>query len=165
MGRRTERQGGFGTLKPDHEAKDEGPAMKRSQLILKNLRLSVMDNSTAFAFSTAITGSFALLNVAAPASAPDIFAGAIGAVAAFMLSEWLALVFLRAQPEDESDGTRLLGRMLNFISVGCALGTTYLVGQWLSGPTAWFLGAFSSSLIFIVLEGLELAAAELREKS
>ncbi|MEX6506772.1 hypothetical protein [Jiella sp. M17.18] len=139
--------------------------MRHSQLILKNLRLSVMDNSTAFAFSTTITGSFALLNGRAPASVPEIFAGAAGGVVAFMVAEWLALIFLRDQPDNDSASTRLLGRMLNLISVGCALGTTYLVGRFLAGPLAWFLAAFASSLIFIVLEGLELAAAEAREEN
>ncbi|MCB8839656.1 hypothetical protein [Aurantimonas sp. VKM B-3413] len=110
-----------GTFRFEDEDNDRGFAMRHSQLILKNLRLCVMDNSTAFAFSTTITGSFALLNAKAPAGVPEIFAGAAGAAAAFMVAEWLALLFLRDQPDNESTGTRLLCRMLNFVSVGCAL--------------------------------------------
>ena len=137
--------------------------MRRSSLILKNLRLSVMDNSSAFAFSTTITGSFALLNLVAPASAVRIFAGAAGTVLAFMVAEWLALLFLRHQPDDESTSTRLFGRMMNFVSVGLALGVTYLIGHWLSGTISWFVAGLLSSLVFILIEGLELAVAEARE--
>ena len=80
-----------------------------------------------------------------------------------MVAEWLALLFLRPQPDDESTRIRLFGRMLNFVSVGLALGVTTLIGHWLSGTTSWFVAGLLSSLVFILIEGLELAVAEARE--
>ena len=59
---------------------------------------------------------------------------------------------------------KLLGRMLNFVSVGCGMGAAYGCGLVFSAPWSWGLAGFSSALVFIVLEGLELAVAEAREE-
>ena len=138
--------------------------MAYRQLILKNLRLSVMANSAAFAYSTTITGTYTLLSSDASPTPLDVFAGAAGAVVAFMVAEGLALLFLSDQPDNDSTSTRLLGRMLNLFSVGCALGSAYLIGLWHAGPARWFLATLVASLVFVVLEGLELAVAEAREE-
>ena len=137
--------------------------MTYRRLVLKNLRLSVMDNSSAYAYSATITGIYALLASIAQPGPLEIFAGATGAVLAFMTAEYVALMLLPDRL-DESDSVRLLGRMLNLISVGCAMGVGYLCGIWLSGPLGWLAAGFAGSLIFVVLEGLELAVAEAREK-
>jgi hypothetical protein len=136
--------------------------VRAKRLLLKNLRLSVMDNSSAYAFSITITGTYALVATIAPPGPIDIFAGAAGAVAAFMLAELLTLLLLREEPQ-RSDAVKLLGRMLNLLSVGCAMGAAYLCGLLLAGPWSWLVAEFAASLIFIVLEGMELAVAEARE--
>lgn len=133
--------------------------MRLKRLLLKNLRLSVMDNSSAYAFSITITGAYALLATIAQPGPLEIFAGAGGAVAAFMVAELLALLLLPKDPQ-RSDNVKLLGRMLNLVSVGCAMGGAYLCGLLLSGPIAWLAAGFVASLVFVGLEGLELALAD-----
>ncbi|NDV85233.1 hypothetical protein GTW51_00795 [Aurantimonas aggregata] len=137
--------------------------MTAKRLLLKNLRLSVMDNSSAYAFSITITGTYALLATIAAPGPLEIFAGAGGAVCAFMVAELLTLLLLREDPQ-RSDTVKLLGRMLNLLSVGCATGAAYLCGLLLDGPFGWLVAGFTASLIFILLEGLELALAEAKEK-
>ncbi|ORE85633.1 hypothetical protein ATO4_26382 [Aurantimonas sp. 22II-16-19i] len=136
--------------------------MRAKRLLLKNLRLSVMDNASAYAFSITITGSYALLTTIAQPGPLDIFLAAAGAVAAFAVAELLTFLLLREDPQ-ESDSVKLLGRMLNFLSVGCAMGAAYLCGLLLPDPLSWLAAGFVSALIFIFLEGLELAVAEARE--
>ena len=136
--------------------------MRAKRLLLKNLRLSVMDNASAYAFSITITGCYALLTTIAQPDPLDIFLAAAGAVAAFAVAELLTLLLLREELQ-ESDSVKLLGRMLNFLSVGCAMGAAYLCGLLLTGPLSWLTAGFVSALIFIFLEGLELAVAEARE--
>ncbi|MEH6717314.1 MAG: hypothetical protein V7704_00420 [Aurantimonas endophytica] len=141
-----------------------GRRMTAKRLLLKNLRLSVMDNSSAYAFSITITGTYALLATIAAPGPLEIFAGAGGAVCAFMVAELLTLLLLREDPQ-RSDTVKLLGRMLNLLSVGCAMGAAYLCGLLMDGPLGWLVAGFVASLIFILLEGLELALAEAKEKS
>ena len=129
--------------------------------LLKNFRVSIKDNTSAYGYSIAITGITSMMNSANGKATPvDLVAGAGGAVFSYMLVELLAVTFLRKMSDDDGVQTRLLARMLSLLSVGGALGCAFVIAKLMTGWQAWFLAGFVGTTAFVVLEGVELYIAD-----
>ncbi|MEW5422515.1 hypothetical protein [Amorphus sp. 3PC139-8] len=132
--------------------------------LIRNMRLSVEENSSPYGFSVMITGSYALLNTLSPPDLVEVLAGSFGAASAFVLAEVAALTFLEGPATNDSQKTRLLGRLLSFISIGCGMSTAYLCGLLINGPLGWLLAGAASAFVYLLLDGLQLTVADYRAR-
>lgn len=107
---------------------------------LRGLRASVGNNASAYGFSVTITAAFGLLtsSLGAP-TAPEIFAFAVGAVAAFALVELVVSRGFKHGLEDEPRSVKELGSSISILSVGMAIACAYAVGRLVgaSSPGLW----------------------------
>lgn len=130
--------------------------------LVKNVRLSVQENSSPYGFSVMITGTYALLSTRFRPEPLDVVAGAAGAASAFMLAELLALTILKRDAEINSQTTRLLGRLLSFLSIGSGIGVAYLCAVHIGGALGWLAAGAAGSFVYLLLDGVALAIADYR---
>ena len=78
---------------------------------------------------------------------------------AFALIAALASGFFREELKDQPSNVKSLAGALSFFSVGLALGIAYVVGMLVQGTVAWPVSAFSTTIVYVVAVGLELAVA------
>ncbi len=117
--------------------------------------------STTFGFSILVTVTFAL--VQATEGSPDvvqIFLYAIGAVLSFTVLTGLLTRGFRGSMPQHRTGTLALATSLNVVSVISGLGMGLLVTTFLDGGAAWIVAPFAATLTYLLIEGLEEAAAE-----
>lgn len=125
------------------------------------LRTSVVNNSSAFAFSIMITGSFGLLSRSeGSATAAEIFAFGMLAVAGFAALEALASNAFKRRPETFPVEVTMLGTAFSFLSVAAGYGGATLAGALLDDAGAWLLGGFLASALFVLGEASEMALVE-----
>jgi xanthine/uracil permease len=93
-------------------------------------------------------------------SGVDLIVFGLGAVVAFGGLEGLASGGFRTPLQKGSDEVVLLGTSLAFISIILAIATARGVAAVLTGAWAWFGGALCASLVFALIESLELMLAE-----
>jgi hypothetical protein len=88
-----------------------------------------------------------------------------GAIVAFALVGALAFGGVSGHFGDHPKKIQLWGSF-HFLSVGFAVGAAYLVGAFVPSELGWPLGAFAATATFLMIVGLENAAADLeRTKS
>lgn len=122
------------------------------------LRTSVVNNSSAFAFSIMITGSFGLLSRSeGSATTAEIFVFGMLAVAGFVALETLASNAFRRRPETYPVEVTMLGTAFSFLSVAAGYGAAALVGVLLDDTPAWLVGGFCAAALFVLVEALEMA--------
>lgn len=125
------------------------------------LRTSVVNNSSAFAFSIMITGSFGLLSRSeGSATTGEVFVFGMLAVAGFAALEALASNAFRRRPETYPVEVTMLGTAFSFVSVAVAYGGAAVSGALLDDMTAWIVGGFCASALFVFAEALELAIVQ-----
>lgn len=125
------------------------------------LRTSVVNNSSAFAFSIMITGSFGLLSRSeGTATTGEVFVFGMLAVAGFAALETLASNAFRRRPETYPVEVTMLGTAFSFVSVAVAYGGAAVSGALLDDMTAWIVGGFCASALFVLAEALELAIVQ-----
>lgn len=125
------------------------------------LRTSVVNNSSAFAFSIMITGSFGLLSRSeGSATTGEVFVFGMLAVAGFAALEALASNAFRRRPETYPVEVTMLGTAFSFVSVAVAYGGAAVSGALLDDMTAWIVGGFCASALFVFAEALELAVVQ-----
>jgi small-conductance mechanosensitive channel len=130
------------------------------RLFEQGVDTATRNNVTAYGYSVSITAAFAILQTSrSDTGIFEIFVFAIGAVVAFAIIAGLASGFFREALEDQPSNVKSLAGALSIFSVGLALGVAYLVGIVLEGWAAWLVSAFSTTIIYIVVVGLELAVA------
>ncbi|MDP9476300.1 MAG: hypothetical protein M3R38_11590 [Actinomycetota bacterium] len=140
-----------------HTAQNGEPA---AHSYLHGLRASVRNNASAYGFSVTITASFGLLTTAlGTPTAPEIFAFAGGAVAAFALVELVVSRGFTRGLEDEPSSVKELGSSISILSVGVAIACAYGVGRLVGGFVAWPLGSFVATSGYLFLFGVELSLA------
>jgi hypothetical protein len=123
----------------------------------RGLHASVRNNASAYGFSVTITASFGLLtSVLGTLTAPEIFAFAGGAVAAFALVEFASSLGYRRDLEDEPPNVKDVGSSVSILSVGLAMAGTFAVGRILGGFAAWPVGSFVATAVYLLLFGVEL---------
>jgi hypothetical protein len=131
------------------------------QTVLRGMRSTIGRESTTFGFSILVTVTFGMLQTlhGSPAIV-EIFLYAAGAVLSFTVLEGiLSRGFLRPMPQHRTE-TQAMGTSLNLLSVGVALAAALLIGTILPSTAAWLLAPFIASIIYLVLESLEIALAE-----
>jgi hypothetical protein len=127
----------------------------------RGLHASVRNNASAYGFSVTITASFGLLTSAlGTPSAPEIFAFAGGAVAAFALVELVVSGGYRQDLEDEPPNVKDVGSSVSVLSVGLAMACAYALGRLLGGFAAWPVGSFVATSVYLFLFGVELGLIE-----
>lgn len=82
------------------------------------------------------------------------------ATVAFVLVETLSARGLQHRERGERSDVVALGSALNLLSVGSGIGLTALAPLVLSPQLAWPAGSFLATLVYLLLSGAELAAAE-----
>ncbi len=125
------------------------------------LKASVHNNTIAYGFSVMITAALAV--VSAGRDTPglwEVLTFAAGAVFSFTVIEAFVYLALRHRLEEESTEVRLLGSLFSFLSIGLALGATWIVERFVGGLIAWPVGGFVATTIFVFVLGLELSVAE-----
>jgi len=90
----------------------------------------------------------------------DLLLYGMGAVVAFTAMEGLATRGFRVPLTGGSDQVITLGTALAFVSVALAITTALAVAAALRGGVAWFGGSLAASLVFLLIESLELVLAE-----
>jgi hypothetical protein len=130
------------------------------RLFERGVDTATRNNVTAYGYSVSITAAFAILQTSrSDTGVFEIFVFAAGAVVAFALIAGLASGFFREELEDQPSNVKALAGALSIFSVGLALGVAYVVGLLLEGWAAWSVSAFSTTIVYIVGVGLELAVA------
>ena len=130
------------------------------RLFEQGVDTATRNNVTAYGYSVSITAAFALLQTSrSDTGVVEIFVFAIGAVVAFALVAAVASGFFREELEDQPSNVKSLAGALSFFSVGLALGVAYVVGILIQGTVAWPVSAFSTTIVYVLAVGLELAVA------
>lgn len=125
------------------------------------LRTSVVNNSSAFAFSIMITGTFGLLSRSeGSATTAEVFVFGMLAVAGFVALEAVASNAFRRRPETYPVEVTMLGTAFSFVSVAVAYGGAVVSGALLGNVQAWIVGSFSASALFVLAEAVEMALVE-----
>ncbi len=125
---------------------------------------STRENAGAFAFSIMITSVFGVVGALDPHPRWwEVMLFAVGGVAGF--SAVAGLGQLVDDPEQEAERTDvvLLASALSIFSVVAAVAAAALVGWLASGFVAWLVGPFAGTTTFLLLNGLEYAAAQSEE--
>ena len=118
-------------------SRDGGTAVRG---YLHGLHASVANNASAYGYSVSITASFGLLTTAlGTPTAPEIFAFAGGAMAAFALVEEVVSRGFKRGLEDEPSSVKELGNSISVLSVGAATACAYAAGRMVgaSPPDLW----------------------------
>ncbi|MDP9440203.1 MAG: hypothetical protein M3P49_15925 [Actinomycetota bacterium] len=140
---------------------DSGEQRGTKRRYRRGLHASVRNNASAYGFSVTITASFGLLTSAlGTPGAPEIFAFAGGAVAAFALVEFAVSGGYRQDLEDEPPNAKDIGSSVSVLSVGLAMASAYAVASLLEGPAAWPVGSFVATSAYLFLFGIELGLIE-----
>ncbi|MFE4054060.1 hypothetical protein [Streptomyces sp. YIM B13518] len=112
-----------------------------------------------------ITVAMALLNSEAKVSGVAHFVYfALGAALAFSVLEALATFGFRKPLESEPDTVTALGVSLSLVSVSASTTVAWACAHFVGGTAAWPLTSFLVSVVYLVVAGGELAAAD-RAKS
>jgi MFS family permease len=125
---------------------------------VRGLGASTRHNALAYGFSLAMTGAFAVLTYAAPPTRPlEIFLFGLGGAASFTIANAATTRGFRKRVREEPPIVRAVGSSLGFVSVAGAIAIAWLVGWALGGWSAWLLGGFAASSVYLLLSALELA--------
>jgi hypothetical protein len=144
----------------DSEATPEPPSGARARLS-NGAREALHGNATAFGYSVTITASFGAVQLQRGApDFTDLIVFGLGAVLAFGGLEGLLTRGFREPLAQGADQVITLGTALAFISISLGIATAHAVAGALSGRPAWFAGALAGSLVFVLVESLELVLAE-----
>lgn len=137
--------------------------MKRilgKEVYIKNLKVTLRDNSSAYGYSILITAVYATLNVYSTATIDTIFMGVIGAAMGFVAVEsYIVRVFHDVDASD-TQRTKTIARLMHAISIGCGVGCAAICGAFFNGYAAWFIGALFATVSFILIDGIELSIVE-----
>ena len=135
------------------------------RLYTNNVKNTIRNNATAYGYSILITMAVLVLN--ALESSPhvhEVFLAAGGAVVGFVFIELLATKGFTDRGRTETPETFLLGSSMRFFSVGFGVGAAALAGVLFENGAAWFWGSFVATLVYILIEAIELSGAEALEQ-
>lgn len=125
------------------------------------LRKALHGNATAFGYSVTITAGFgAVQAVRGTPTFGDLLLYGIGAVVAFGGLEGLLSRGFHAPLEAGEDRVITLATALSFISIVVAICAARGAAEVVGGHAAWLAGALCASLVFALVESLELMLAQ-----
>ena len=130
-----------------------------------DLRSVVGSSATAYGYTLTVWSSGMILSHAyGPPSPPLIFAFFGGAVLAFAVVGALAFGGVTARPGGGYSRAALWGSF-HLLSVGLAVGATWLISAYAPSFPGWPLGAFAATALYLAVVGAENAAADLKAGS
>ncbi|WP_199430534.1 hypothetical protein [Qaidamihabitans albus] len=134
---------------------------------VRELRLSLRNNSGAYGFSVLITCALAMLNaLTGTPNAMQILVFALGAVASFLIVELIATQgFRQSLGGDEQTKVVALGSSFSAVSISAGIGAAALCGLVLPVTLGWFGGSLSASMTYLLLNGLEMKIARRIEEA
>lgn len=132
---------------------------------IDNLRRTVLHNASAYAYSILITTVFASLSaMEGDPTLPDVFSAIAGAGTAFVCVEMTATRMFKDLSQTDSPEAMLLGSATHLFAIGAGTGVAVLMGLWLDGAPAWALGAYVATVVYLLVEAVELTAAARKEE-
>ncbi len=127
---------------------------------MRGLYTSVSGNARAFGFSVTVTVTFQVVSsaVGKPSTA-QLMAFAAASVAAFSLLN-VALAATVDVDRSKSEPTRvvLLATATDFMAVGAGVAAAMGLVRLVDGWWAWVVAPFAATLIYVVVQALELIA-------
>lgn len=140
-------------------------AMRSAQRLARGVRTAIRQNATAYGYSVLATTTFGVTSqlVGSP-RVSDIFLFVAGAGTAFGFAEALASDFFRHRVRSEPSGVILIGSAFGLVSVSAGLAAAAGCGWLLDGWAAWLCAPFAATVVYVVLEGLNLAIARRAEE-
>lgn len=129
-------------------------------LYVRELRLSLRNNSGAFGYSVMITSTMAMLTSIAGSPRPaHIVLFLLAAVASFALIEAIATRVFTRSLEDEDTTVIALGASLNLLAITVAVGLAAAVAALVPTPLLWLLAPFGASVAYLLLTAAEMTIA------
>ena len=136
-----------------------GPAPELG-LYVRELRLSLRNNSGAFGYSVMITSTMAMLTSIEGSPRPaHIILFLLAAVASFALIEVIAPRAFTRSLEGETTTVIALGSSLNLLSIAAAVGLAALLGVLLPTALSWLFASFTASVTYLLGTAVEMAIA------
>lgn len=133
--------------------------------LVRAMRSTTGRESTTFGFSILVTVTYGLTNsMQGPPTVSEIFLYGTGAVLSFTLLEGvLSRGFRHPMPQHRTE-ILALGTSLNLVSVLAGMAMGLLVATVLPDGFAWILAPFAASVVYLLLESVETAGAELLQR-
>lgn len=129
-------------------------------LYVRELRLSLRNNSGAFGYSVMITSTMAMLTSIEGSPRPGhVILFLLAAVASFALIEVIATRAFTRSLEDETTTVIALGASLNLLSIAAAVGLAAALGALLPVPLSWLIAPFTASVTYLLGTAVEMAVA------
>lgn len=133
--------------------------------LLRGVRRAVRTDASAYAYSILITTVFGLVNLQdGPPTVGRVFGFAMGATLGFALWEAAVSRGFRVRIREERSDVVLIGTAMAPVSVGASLAAALGMAQVLSGPWSWTLVPLTATVVYVLLTGIQLAAARLYEE-
>lgn len=127
----------------------------------RGVRTSVRDNSAAYGYSVTITSSLAVIGIeVGRPTVAEVFLFIVGAVGAFTVVEAVASRGFTQRLRGEPSDVVAIGSALGFASAGGGAGAAVLAANLIDAGSAWPVGSFLATVVFLLVVGVELALAE-----
>lgn len=135
--------------------------MSSRDAYLRALGAAVTGNTQAFGFSIAITASYGAVSIQqGDPTTIELLCFAVAAVLAFSLLQiGAAALSSDTGPPQERRRVTLVGTSTDFLAVGFAVGAAAGLSSLLDGVPAWALPGFGVSVIYVLVQSVELLAA------
>lgn len=127
----------------------------------RGVHTSLRNNAAAFGYTVVITCTFSMLHSqAGERGLLEIYLFIFGAVVGFGVMEAAVSKLFREPLKREPSDVVALGSTFSIVSISVAVGVAALVARFLGGHVAWVVGAFASTVIYLMLVGVEMAVAQ-----
>ena len=127
---------------------------------VRGLGMSARNNTLAYGYSIATTGSFAmLLHTDGPIDVLRIFMFVLGCSLAFAAVNALVTRVFQQRAKQEPPVVVSLATSLSFISISAAVAVAALLGWGLGGWLAWLLAGLLATWAYLSIGALEMAIA------
>jgi hypothetical protein len=127
---------------------------------LVSLRSAVASSAAPYGYTLTIWTSGAIIsNTHGLPGSIDALLFMLGAVAAFGLTAWLAFGGFRRRVTQRPRANAIWSSF-HIVSIGLAIGAASLESHFLKGWTAWPIGGFSATLIYLVVVAGKLTLGE-----
>ncbi|PSK91871.1 hypothetical protein CLV30_1334 [Haloactinopolyspora alba] len=140
---------------------ERGSTPRELGLYVRELRLSLRNNSGAYGFSVMITSVMAMLSaLRSPPGPGQIVLFFLGAVASFAIIEAIATRgFTRSLGNQEATKVIALGSSLNLVSIAVAVAVAATTGVVLPATLGWLVGPFAASVAYLLVTAAEMTVA------
>lgn len=134
------------------------------QLYLLGLRTSMRNNATAYGYSVAITCTLAAAQAnAGPITTPRLFAFLAGAAIGFVAVEAVASNMFQVREREDPAQVVVLGSAFSLFSISAGVAAGLPATWWLGGWTAWLAAGCASTVVYVLVVGIEMSLARKAE--